>query len=359
MKTIRDLIDYSMSVNKPFIVQASHVTMLPFMNDYINLEGLSLAVDTNFSDERGFFNPIYDQRDGETDEQYFNRFQRSMFSLLFKNKEKYTRLYEVTKLQYKPIENYAMTEEGSDSTVTTGHNVTTHGEIEKTDNIGAVTVTSAHGARENSLEYGERTKNINIGEGTKELAYGAESITENIGAISVTDNIGNRSDSETDGVAGYNSSQYSNSTKKDMLTGEQTNTHNEQGRVNTTGKEARTDTERETARVNSESENTHTDTERMSQFTDSESTNARTDSSRTTQSPTEEDVSNDVKFQHKLTRSGNIGVTTSQQMAQSEIDLWSAFDFYGTIIEDIVENLCVFYDDGMDTFRTPLWNEMF
>lgn len=37
----------------------------------------------------------------------------------------------------------------------------------------------------------------------------------------------------------------------------------------------------------------------------------------------------------ELTRSGNIGVTTSQQMAQSEIDLWRDYNFYNAVMLDI------------------------
>lgn len=42
----------------------------------------------------------------------------------------------------------------------------------------------------------------------------------------------------------------------------------------------------------------------------------------------------------KLTRSGNIGVTTSQQMLESEIDL-RKFDFYQMIMNDIDNIMCL------------------
>ena len=47
---------------------------------------------------------------------------------------------------------------------------------------------------------------------------------------------------------------------------------------------------------------------------------------------------------------GNIGVTTTQQMMQSEIDLWSAFAFYKIIFTDIVKELCVLEDYGISPF---------
>lgn len=42
-----------------------------------------------------------------------------------------------------------------------------------------------------------------------------------------------------------------------------------------------------------------------------------------------------TEHDYVLTRSGNIGVTTSQQMAQSEIDLWKMFDFFKIVYADI------------------------
>lgn len=41
-----------------------------------------------------------------------------------------------------------------------------------------------------------------------------------------------------------------------------------------------------------------------------------------------------------LTRSGNIGVTTSQQMIQSEIDLWK-WSFYKEVIEDVLRLISI------------------
>ena len=42
-----------------------------------------------------------------------------------------------------------------------------------------------------------------------------------------------------------------------------------------------------------------------------------------------------------LERSGNIGVTTSQQMLQSEIDLRNAYNFYDGIMNDVDSILCL------------------
>ena len=43
---------------------------------------------------------------------------------------------------------------------------------------------------------------------------------------------------------------------------------------------------------------------------------------------------------HHLTRSGNIGVTTTQQMAQAEIDLWQ-WNFWLQVFEDLDKTFCL------------------
>ena len=42
-----------------------------------------------------------------------------------------------------------------------------------------------------------------------------------------------------------------------------------------------------------------------------------------------------------LERSGNIGVTTSQQMLQSELDLRDGYNFYDGIMSDVDSILCL------------------
>lgn len=52
------------------------------------------------------------------------------------------------------------------------------------------------------------------------------------------------------------------------------------------------------------------------------------------------------KSNRELTRSGNIGVTTSQQMIQSSIDLYSNWNYWMTIFTDISSVLCSgFWED--------------
>lgn len=56
---------------------------------------------------------------------------------------------------------------------------------------------------------------------------------------------------------------------------------------------------------------------------------------------------------------GNIGVLTSQQMIQSDVDLWSGFNFYNKLFDIIIEELCYFADNGDAPLLTPLQNSIF
>ena len=64
-----------------------------------------------------------------------------------------------------------------------------------------------------------------------------------------------------------------------------------------------------------------------------------TDTDSGTQTDTESGTDTETR-NYELTRSGNIGVTTSQQMLQSEIDLWQ-YDFYKIVYANIDEVLTI------------------
>lgn len=64
----------------------------------------------------------------------------------------------------------------------------------------------------------------------------------------------------------------------------------------------------------------------------------------TVEGDNDENVSHDVDTEtgtRELTRHGNIGVTTSQQMLESEIKLRDNYNFMKTILKDVSEILCL------------------
>ena len=90
-----------------------------------------------------------------------------------------------------------------------------------------------------------------------------------------------------------------------------------------------------------ENEGAKQDTLTTSAKQDSESTAARSD--------VHENVKN-LTDTHKLNVHGNIGVTTSQQMLESEINLRKRINFYEDLIFDLIKNLCNYYNEGVDAF---------
>ena len=164
---------------------------------------------------------------------------------------KYTGLFESEAYSYDPIENYSMTEIMTDDTTET-----TYG---KTDTRTLVKDSSD-----------TRTYDV-TDERTPDLTS--------------THNLNDLTNTETDQIQGFDSSDWNDANKKTSV-----------GSGSDTTTETGTDT------------NTKTGTDTMAY--------AGTDTDTNVQSGTDTATRN-----YTLTRSGNIGVTTSQQMAQSERDL--------------------------------------
>lgn len=154
-----------------------------------------------------------------------------------------------------------------------------------------------------------------IGARHSEDDYAQKQLTDNYGAVSETDVNGQKITTSEGSVAGFNSAQYSDSDKNETTDGSQTNTHTE------------------LAKIDTHTEGSHKD---------QHDTNSATDTHTT-------EFGKEHYYDEHTT--GNIGVTTSQQMAQSEIDLWNSFRFYDILIGDIIKHLCHFYQEGHEAFE--------
>lgn len=209
----------------------------------------------------------------------------SIFSIY---SNKWSRLYNILSLKYEPIENYNMTE--TENTKSTNENtdiITTN-----TTNSNDVTETNTG------------TNTVNDSENTtgKNVITDSRTVTEN---NNVTNN---------NSLYGFNSSSGVNS---DSQNGTETrnvtdgNTHND---------------DLKGTRTNEHSENINT-------------------SKVTAQKNDIKDVKDGThtengKQDRTLTRHGNIGVTTSQQMLNSEIELWQ-WDFFNGVFKDIDKILTI------------------
>lgn len=215
------------------------------------------------------------------------------------HKYQYETLYNTTLLKYEPLQNYDRTEEVEDTTNRTGTDDTTFGS--RTDTSTA-----------------NNTKNV----GSQENTNTNKEVTE-IGTIkTITDSATSKKGNEVNEkeVAPYDSETYYNQ-EKDTL-----------------GYDNRIDENNSTTTTNSRTD-TRTDntTDKLGARTDSnESSMSNTYGSHTDATSRNEDET----YKHKSHMFGNIGVTTSQQMLESEREV-AYFNFISIVAHDIIKLIAI------------------
>ena len=132
------------------------------------------------------------------------------------------------------------------------------------------------------------------GEQVNTNSIGEQTITNNLGAMQNKELLGAYENSNIHSVTPYESDTFHNESKDTINNGSVTNTYNTDARIDSMNNSARNDT----------------------------MTDGKRDDTRT------------------LTRSGNIGVTTSQQMLESERKIVD-YLFYKTVAQDIIHLICV------------------
>ena len=230
-------------------------------------------------------------------------------------KYKYSKLYDTTLLEYNPIENYSMTEEGTDTTTASGT---------KTDDLGAYSDTTS--GTDTTTITDSKTEKI----GTYEDASTSTTTSDIAKLTTNTSNVTTDTGSETHErkVAPFDSDTYS-----------------EQELNTDTFKDRRNVTDTETI-VSPHSDTTTTRGTTTSGARENSYTTSTTDALQhgmahniSSRSNSYTDESNGTTT-HKLTRSGNVGVTTSQQMLESERDI-AMFNFIGIVAHDIIKSICI------------------
>lgn len=202
-------------------------------------------------------------------------------NLLARYGDYWERLWGTLSLEYNPIENYSMTEEMSND-----RTVDQYGKTHtRTDNLSHIK-TGTDTTTPNTSE----TETPN----TSETETPDTSETETPNTTSTTHNT----------THGFNTS---------------TGVPSDDSTTTETGSTTRTKTGTTTRTVTGTTTRTKTGTEQTTYNT----TEADTGTQQDTDGGTDTRTRN-----YTLTRSGNIGVTTSQQMLQSERELWQSWDFF-------------------------------
>ena len=225
--------------------------------------------------------------------------QNIIVNLYNANKYKYETLYNTTLLKYEPLQNYDKTEEVTDNTERTGTNDTTFGS--RTDTSTTNNTTNI-GAQDNTNKDEETTK---------------------IGAINTETNSSTSkkgSESNEKEVAPYDSESYYKQEKDTLSFTNRSDTNNSK-----TTTDARTDTR------------TNNSTEKLGAREDT----TRGSTSNTFGEHTDATSKNENEtYTHKSHMYGNIGVTTSQQMLESEREV-AYFNFVSIVAHDIIKLIAI------------------
>ena len=234
---------------------------------------------------------------------------------------KWGKLWETMNFEYNPIENYNMVEEmtddetvreyGKTSTRTDNltHQRTDNLASERTDNLSHQRTDNLTNQRTDNLS-SQRTDNLTHAKTGTETETPNTTTQDNNEVYGFNSATGVPSDSRTIQNTGTNQKSY-NLSEADTGTQSQTNTGTQTQTNTGTQTELDTGTQRQT------DTGTQTDTETGTQ--------AFADGGSDTQTRN-----------YTLTRSGNIGVTTSQQMIEAERELWRMWNFFrGIVYPDI------------------------
>ena len=218
---------------------------------------------------------------------------------------KWGKLWATMLFEYNPIQNYNMVE-----TMTDDETVTEYGKTNtRTDNLQHQRTDNLSSQRTDNLQH-QRTDNLSS-QRTDNLTHTKEGTETETPNTTTEDN---------NSVFGFNSV---NPVPSDSRTIENTGTNEKE--YNLVERDTGTQTQHNTGTQ------TEADTGTQTQHDTGTQTEADTGTQTSADSGTDTSTRN-----YQLTRSGNIGVTTSQQMIESERELWQAWNFFrGIVYPDI------------------------
>lgn len=373
-------------VPTPFLGSSEFLAQFPFMDEYLKEYR---RIDRDFITQKGFLFPVWNTQYEDTNNAILEQFKEDVEDLIFRNKNTYQRLYDLTKQEYNPIENYDRKEQIDDTTTDTNTRTSDYGEgmehfdygekttsnsygaRSQTDTHGAQTETMERGAQSQNTEYGAQSATSNFGEQNNTISHGAQSQSMSHGGHTDSHSIGAQSNSNTHRISGFNDGLADDSTDTNSIgarqdsdtIGSYTDTNSAQAYTDSTKDGAHTDTVSNAAHTDTTSSTAYTDKNKNDEYVDTSAQEAYKDSVNesaksdvhTTEAKTDthKDDGKTV-YKHEARIHGNIGVTTTAQMIEGERQLWTAFNFYKTIYEDIAKDLCIYVDEGIDAFYAGL-----
>lgn len=342
LKTLDDVFPDAYA-NKGGIFAALQSLNVPWKNDNI-AKNLDLEFYGNVAGQRPISPLVRKIMQGDTlSDEEIARLAQIIYTL---NNVTWTKEYATLSAQYNPIENYSMTEEMSDD-----ERVTQYGRKDtRTNNLSHTKTGTETLAIDDTTE---RTDDLD------HARTGTETLTHNVTDERTDDLERSTTGTETtvvDGqevttpatttatsVYGFNSAAASpagsqtqsgtNTVDTDTTT---TLTHNVTEANTGTVTDVKTGTETTQYNTTDSDTGTQTTTRDGTETTTHNTTEADTGTQMNQASGTDTETRN-----YTLTRSGNIGVTTSQQMLQSERDLWLWSYFQDVVFPSVVKVLAL------------------
>ena len=251
----------------------------------------------------------------------------------------FERMYEALRTDYSPIENYDRIEDikreykdsGTDTeTLTLGSSTTSK-------HTGSDTETLTLGSSTTSKHTGSDTETTALGSSTTSKHTGSDTETTTLGSSTTSAHTGTDTNStqgsgtNEKGVSAYNEDGYTNR-EKDTETHNSNNMQTFNSTVTNTGSGSDTKTQTFDSTVT----NTGSGSDTQKQTFDSSVTNSGSGSDKT-----QTDYGKQRTETENTRIHGNIGVTTSQQMIESEMSLRAKYDIYKIISREFEREFLV------------------
>lgn len=377
------------STRTPFLGSSEFLSTFPFMNEYLRTYS---RIDRDFIMLKGFMCPLWNNQYEDTNNAILAQFKEDVEDLILRNQNTYQRLYDLTKQEYNPIENYDRKETIHDVTKNDNTRTSNYGEGREDFDYGSKTTASTYGEQINGTTYGQRTEEMKHGAQSETTSFGAQTKTNKFGDRTQTDSHGAQSQTTSHGghtdthtigaqtvnvahqISGFNGGLVDESADS-TSTGSRNDADTIGSYTDKSQNESYTDTSKVTGYTDTESTAMHSDktdnaeykdvntisgysdNTHISAHVDSVDEGAKKDSHKTFAKEDTHVDDGTSDYSHDARIHGNIGVTTTAQMIDGERQLWTAFNFYKVIYDDITKELCTFYDEGVDAFYAGLDNE--
>lgn len=243
--------------------------------------------------------------------------QLDVNSIVFAHLNDWAKMYSALIKDYEPLWNVD------------GTTVYTYGATQDTDQFGATQKTNQYGATQDTLQYGATQKTNQYGATQDTMQYGNTSVTSQYGQTTAT--MGGGTDTHNHYERSYpDGTNIKTQYDEDIIA----------SRTNTTGQHS--DTVTGTTHTDTASSLTHTDTESELTHSDTKSSLQHTDTENALQHT---DVHSALEHIDSERKTGNQGVTMTQDMLMKEQTLRTMYNFYDVIFKFIIKEMGVIYYD--------------